>query len=161
MRIWMVDWTYVFAEPEQARLILNNADLFPKKIRYEMKGTLGESFMGLEHIAGANGDAWRRLRKILSPPFRKHFQVDVFQQCAEELCDHWEYMLAKNKHKNRHGKAVMDIEVHAWMQRLTLDVLGRGLLGYDFQAMQDVQNEKFKVYQVVLRTIQTGFFYFA
>lgn len=85
---------------------------------------LAYEFFGDNNIASTDGDNWRRHRRIANPAFKKTWGNEIFDNCVNEVI---EKLTETNSEP---------IVVHSLFQKLTLDVLGRGLFSYDFEAVK-------------------------
>ena len=106
---------------------------------------------GTKVLAQQNGKVWRHQRKIISPPFRKQFDTEVFQLVADELAQHWESLFQ--------GKDSALIEVNGWIQRLTMDVLGQTILGHSFNCLATENSELMILYKTSFSRVQSGLFF--
>ena len=151
-KFWFGSYAYVFSDPEVTRYMLTHIDEYPKNQKPPNPNSLAAVFFGKEHIVNANGMAWRRLRRILSPPFRKPFSSETFSTMTQEMIDQW--------NQSMQGEGKVTVKVHSWMQRLTLDVLGRALLGFDFKAISDHPSPAVALYHSVFGGKPPSYIYF-
>ncbi|RUP46398.1 cytochrome P450 [Jimgerdemannia flammicorona] len=75
---------------------------------------------GRSSIVFRNGDHWKRHRKIANPAFHRSMPVQLFGTLTQALF----------KKVEADGNR---IDVHDYMQRFTLDVIGKASFGFDFQ----------------------------
>ncbi|KAI9307943.1 cytochrome P450 [Cunninghamella echinulata] len=118
-------WSIYISDPVAAKTLLMKNDIFPKTD--DLLKALGDDnpivqFFGTENVAIVNGEKWKNQRKIMNPAFHRSLPVNTFGQL----------MLTgiKNIENNDHQVFILD-----FFQRLTLDALGKGVLGVDFEAL--------------------------
>ncbi|KAJ9056366.1 hypothetical protein DSO57_1033881 [Entomophthora muscae] len=125
-RMWTQGhWELVFSDAQIVKEIMADADTFTKRREGDAnsKIMLANKVLGVTNLATADGEEWRRHRKVANPAFKKTWSTDMFGECTENLS---ELIKASN------GSPLM---VQGLFQRLTLDVLGKGLFSYDFEAI--------------------------
>ncbi|KAJ9049549.1 hypothetical protein DSO57_1023352 [Entomophthora muscae] len=125
-RLWKQGhWELVIGNAQLAKEIYNNTAEFPKLNQSDVRlgRTLGRRTLGYTNILLSDGDEWRRHRRIANPAFKKTWSTAMFGDCADKLIS----LLNKSE-----GTPV---QIQDLFQRLTLDVLGNGLLSYDFEAI--------------------------
>ncbi|KAI8077707.1 cytochrome P450 [Halteromyces radiatus] len=92
-----------------------------------------------------SGDAWRRHRKIVNPAFNLSMPIGLFGEFTQVMF-------------NTIDKLGSKVDVLTLFERLTLDVMGRYLLSFDFKALEDQENEWVSVYNSVKDGIMSPFF---
>ncbi|KAI8585366.1 cytochrome P450 [Geranomyces variabilis] len=125
-RVWIAGrWLVQTSNAEFARKITAAPQLFPKVVLAD-KPRFRDSFpvktFG-RNVVGTVGTEWKRHRNIVSPPFAKPLSPEPFAKSVELLLTRFAEL---------DGQIV---EAYSWMQRLTLDVLGRGIFSFDFESM--------------------------
>ncbi|BGP14403.1 hypothetical protein JCM10213_004526 [Rhodosporidiobolus nylandii] len=103
-------------------------------------------------VGWADGDAHRRQRRLMAPAFTPgplkawvpmFFNMtyelrDIFRSKIETGAVHeraWPSKEAADEYAEKQVEGEAVIDVTEWMQRLSLDTLGKSALGYDFEAM--------------------------
>ncbi|KIY62751.1 cytochrome P450, partial [Cylindrobasidium torrendii FP15055 ss-10] len=94
-------------------------------------------------ILVAQGAAHSRQRKIMNPSF-SHSQLKTFSRLFQAMGGAFAQKMVETVGD---GAAV---NVHRWLGRFTLDVIGRAAFGYDFAAVEDTDNELTKVMNTLL-----------
>lgn len=113
---------FLLARPEHIQhVLLDRADNYDKKIpSYRLlKGLLGEGLLTSE------GDFWRRQRRIAQPAFQRGRLVSfvpVMTRATEAAAERWA------------AAAGSPVELHREMLGLTLEIVGRCLVGTDVRA---------------------------
>lgn len=119
----------VISDPECAKHVLRGTDN-PSRNLYN-KGLVAEVsyFLFGDGFAVAGGEHWRARRRAVSPALhRKYLEVmvsNVFSTSAQRLCEKLQETAAK-------GSAV---DMEARFSQLTLDVIGKAVFNYDFDAL--------------------------
>ena len=131
-KLWLGRYFYALGRVSHGTLIARNPDIFEKMDITDIasESSLMVRFMGKSNIVNSNHDTWRRFRKVLSPAFRQ-IPKGVFEECVELMITEWDKLK-----KDDDGQIL--VNVHEHFSRLTVDVLGKALLGYDFQVSIDV-----------------------
>ncbi|KAJ9079996.1 hypothetical protein DSO57_1029739 [Entomophthora muscae] len=125
-RLWnQGHWELLFGDAKQAKEILTNTREFPKRKEDDINltRTLISKAFGFTNILASDGDEWRRHRRIANPAFKKTWSTEKFGACTDDLV-----ALIKSSD-------LAPLQVQDLFQRLTLDVLGKGLFSYDFEAI--------------------------
>lgn len=114
---------YLLAHPDSVRhVFLDNSQNYDKRIGYvQMKPLLGDGLLVSE------GDAWRRQRHLLQPPF----QPQHLGALTRPILDAVAAMLARWEVSAAAGQPV---EIVAEMTHLTLAIIGQMLFGMDISA---------------------------
>eukprot|EP01103_Thecamoeba_quadrilineata_P015709 TRINITY_DN5046_c0_g1_i1.p1 TRINITY_DN5046_c0_g1~~TRINITY_DN5046_c0_g1_i1.p1 ORF type:complete len:516 (-),score=92.09 TRINITY_DN5046_c0_g1_i1:41-1588(-) len=92
------------------------------------------------------GQDWQRQRKILGPSFHAdHLQkiVPTFAQLAGRLATKWEELAAKSD----------QVEPLPWMCNMTLDALGKGGFGFDFNCLEGSYQKEYLLYDAVMQEL--------
>jgi cytochrome P450 len=93
-------WT-VFCEA--VCITIWHVDVFSKRNLLNEKTLIGQ-LMG-RNVALANGDEWRRFRKILNPGFHGQWDTNIFGKYANQVVSLWKETSSSH------------IDIHDWMQR--------------------------------------------
>jgi len=129
------------ADPKAIQYMLQtSAYRFPKRpeLTVSTRLTLGEG------IVWADGDTHKRHRKVMSPAFagnRIKALFPVFQRIANRLQHKWRKEVIAS---DPSGQPV--INVHKWLSRTTLDIIGETGFGFEFGALDSLDNALNKVY---------------
>ncbi|KAI8917308.1 cytochrome P450 [Powellomyces hirtus] len=149
-RIWIGGrWIVQTTNPEYARHIMTNPQKFPKVVLAD------NSYFKFSHtvrtfgrnLVGTVGNEWKRHRTISSPAFSKPLNPEPFAKSVEQLLLQWDGI----------PEAATDgFEVYSWMQRLTLDVLGRNIFSFDFESLGAPEPSRYvTLYNDLMATILT------
>lgn len=119
---WMLgEWYIMVSSVESARRIFSDLILFPKNIFALSKPNIFSKFLGV-NVIFSNGDIWKRHQKVVSSPLKRAFDSAIFGRLALNLID------LINKQNEI-------VKVHTIMQKLTIDALGKALMGLDFDSL--------------------------
>lgn len=100
-------------------MLAKHPDIFEKaSLGKVVPHTLALTFIGMENVVNSNGETWKRFRKVMNPAFRQIPPLDVFQRCTDVLMAEWEKV-------PRDHEECFNVNVHNWMSRLTMEVLGK------------------------------------
>lgn len=86
----------------------------------------------------SDGEIHRRQRKVMLPGFgapEAKSYVPIFRQVADQLCVKWEDLLAAAPDQT----SVVDVP--HWLTRATLDTIGQAAFDYNFNALENSENE--------------------
>ncbi|KAI9292354.1 cytochrome P450 [Neoconidiobolus thromboides FSU 785] len=142
-------WNLIVTSHKQIKEIMLNTEDFHKKDDTQTDyGQLLFKIFGRSNIVFSDKDEWRHHRRVVNPAFKKTWSIDIFAESGKELIDKIE---ASNKKQ---------VSIHSMLQRLTLDVLGRGLFSYDFYALKNGDKDKgLKLYNQTMNGMN-DFIYF-
>ncbi|KAI0223656.1 hypothetical protein L0F63_003223 [Massospora cicadina] len=150
-RVWnQGNWELVVGEPKQIKEILAKTESFPKRREDDenLKVMLVRATLGSSNIVSSDGHDWRRHRRIANPAFKKTWSTEMFGGCTEKLTQ-----LIESEIGN-------PLQVQDLFQRLTLDVLGKGLFSYDFGAVvKGEDNYDLKLYNDVMKAMFNPIFF--
>ncbi|KAI9295283.1 hypothetical protein K502DRAFT_279439, partial [Neoconidiobolus thromboides FSU 785] len=82
-------------------------------------------FFRISSIISNDNEKRKRRRRITDLPFRKSWSVELFSDSSKGLVE---------KIRENSNKSVM---IDVLFQRFTLDVLGKGLFSFDFEAIRN------------------------
>ncbi|KAA1472339.1 cytochrome P450 [Dentipellis sp. KUC8613] len=88
-------------------------------------------------LLSSSGDVHRRHRKLLNPVFSGNsmrYLAPIFQRVTHELRD----ILTTKVEKGR-----TELDMMAWMTRLSLELIGQGGLGYSFDALNERSTNRY------------------
>ncbi|KAI9290867.1 cytochrome P450 [Neoconidiobolus thromboides FSU 785] len=124
-------WEMLIADAPSIKHVFNRTDIFLKKKEDAFtENQLGRKFFGASNIVTNDNEEWKRHRRIINPAFKKTWPVEIFAKCTNELVE----VLEENGTK--------PIVLHDLFQRLTLDVLGKGLFSFNFEAVKNGSGSK-------------------
>lgn len=112
--------TYLLARPEHvSRVLVDNEANYRKGRGFrKIRSALGEG------LFTAEGDLWRKQRRILQPPFRPKAVtqfVPAMTQATEQMLERWETEM----------EARVPLDVNAEMMRLAMSIIARTMLSID------------------------------
>ncbi|KAJ9079344.1 hypothetical protein DSO57_1036328 [Entomophthora muscae] len=117
-------WAVFVSSEENIKQILADTLTFQKFIVSEnFPRSAFAKMMGV-NVLESNGDIWKRHRKAVSPPFKSQFEPEIFNSLSLQLIE----ALSESKSPTN---------IHAYIQRLTIDALGKALLGVDFGSLAE------------------------
>ncbi|RIB24220.1 cytochrome P450 [Gigaspora rosea] len=129
-------WICMITDLVVAKELCLRNDIFPKLMLDEiLPNSAAERHFGV-NVVHSNGDVWKRHRRVCNPAF-KTLPIHLFVEKALKLMD----ILEKVDNK--------PIEVRDFMQRLTLDVLGKVAFNFDFNNLEDPKNPYVTAYNEV------------
>ncbi|KAI8867939.1 cytochrome P450, partial [Ramicandelaber brevisporus] len=110
--------------------------------------------MGRNLVTLATGDEWRAHRQLSNPPFKRSFDLTIFGNSTLELFK----IIERDQAASPDGIRVV-IHMNTYMQQLTLDILGKTLFGYDFQALTKPGSDMVDRYNSILRQMFNPFYF--
>ncbi|RIB24217.1 cytochrome P450 [Gigaspora rosea] len=129
-------WVCMITDPVIAKEMCLRTDVFPKLMFNEiLSNSAADRHFGV-NVVHSNGDVWKRHRRVCNPAF-KTLPVHLFVEKSLKLMD----ILEKVDNK--------PIEVRDFMQRLTLDILGKVAFNFDFNNLEDPKNPYVTAYNEV------------
>ncbi|KAF4616071.1 hypothetical protein D9613_011336 [Agrocybe pediades] len=85
-------------------------------------------------VLWAEGDEHKRQRRIMNPPFSTaalRNSVPMIYEKAHQLQAAWEALLDSEK-----GRSKVEVELHDWILKLLLDIVGCSIFDYDFHTLE-------------------------
>jgi cytochrome P450 len=120
-------WSLAVTRSDIIKQVFRNSQQFTKDaIRHPE--SLEYKFTGKLNIVRSNGDDWRRFRRPANPIFNQTFQPGIFSESVKEVLE----VLADRI--DEHGSN--PFEVSDLMELMTLDILGKGIFDFDFEAIK-------------------------
>jgi len=139
------DPVVVVSDPALVKAVLNTqSDAFDKERDPVIIDVIGNGLLL------TNGSFWRRQRKIMSPTFGSTYikrMVPCFVEVTSALVDTWEALP---------DGAV--INMHQYMTKLTLEVIGKAGFGYEFNALKDSKGELPRAVTCILHETESRIF---
>ncbi|KAJ2955885.1 hypothetical protein NQZ79_g8176 [Umbelopsis isabellina] len=142
-------WEVVLINPELAKAILRKPgnltdiaiDVYPKSTSISdlHPDTLVHRFLGHSNLVLANGEDWKRRRRIANPAFHRSMPVKAFSQ------------LTGNVFQQIDKSEGVPIDVGPLLQSFTLDAIGLVGFGFEFNAILTPDNEWVRTYNYVAR----------
>ncbi|KXN74932.1 cytochrome P450 [Conidiobolus coronatus NRRL 28638] len=120
-------WSLAVTRSDIIKQVFRNSQQFTKDVIRHHK-SLEYKFTGKQNIVRSNGDDWRRFRRPANPIFNQTFQSDIFAESVKEVLN------ALTDRVNEHGSN--PFEVSDLMELMTLDILGKGIFDFDFEAVR-------------------------
>ncbi|RUS29953.1 cytochrome P450 [Jimgerdemannia flammicorona] len=119
---------------------LLHTDTFPKLIMADRHPTsLTAAFFGT-NLVFSNGDVWKRHRRIANPAFHRAWSTQVFGDLSLGMFEELDKLLEKGK----------TADVHDFVQRLTLDALGKAVFDFNFGAIENPEGDYVKTYNEIM-----------
>ncbi|KAG2172696.1 hypothetical protein INT43_000043 [Umbelopsis isabellina] len=136
-------WEVVLINPELAKAILRKPDVYPKSTSISdlHPETLVHRFLGHSNLVLANGEDWKRRRRIANPAFHRSMPVKAFSQ------------LTANVFQQIDKSEGAPIDVGPLLQSFTLDAIGLVGFGFDFNAILTPDNEWVHTYNYVANNL--------
>ncbi|KAJ8655903.1 hypothetical protein O0I10_008343 [Lichtheimia ornata] len=132
-------WTVHIVDPLAAKKFLLKTDIFPKTENAIQDGQLIRRVIGSRHIVNLNGHEWKTHRKVANPAFHRSMPINIFGRVTEKL-------FKVMDDESQYGP----IEIHNYTTRWTLDALGLAAFDFDFNAVEDKDNEWVSRYNTVM-----------
>lgn len=108
-------------------------DVFAKSDPRDLNMPFYYQWVGNNNVVLANGEAWRRIRRITHPPLnRVHLFSPIFRRKALLLCESIASQLP--------ATGTADIKLQRWLKAVSLDSAGEALFGYDFNHLKQQRN---------------------
>ncbi|KAI8865399.1 cytochrome P450 [Ramicandelaber brevisporus] len=150
MRVFAGKWRVFVNRPHLAKTVF----LEHKKVGKNKVSDFAPHSLRVKTEAGivasnTRDGSWQRHRQVSNPAFRRGWDLTVFGDCTREVLD------AVRSFRAAHGSAAV-VPMNDLLQRLTLDVLGKALFGYNFRAVVDPDNAIVKEYNAVMDSMFNG-----
>ncbi|KAJ9079999.1 hypothetical protein DSO57_1029741 [Entomophthora muscae] len=137
-------WDILLNDTQQIKDIMSDTERFTKRKGGDInsKLMLASKILGMTNLASADGDEWRRHRRVANPAFKKTWSTTMFGDCTTNLI---------NLIQSANGAP---LQVQGLFQRLTLDVLGKGLFSFDFEAIaKGEENHYLSLYNEIMKAM--------
>ncbi|ORY96310.1 cytochrome P450 [Syncephalastrum racemosum] len=133
-------WALHITTPDLAKRFLMKTDVFAKAdLKSQLEGTMVGRFFYGRNILFTNGTEWKKHRKIANPAFHRAMPVELFGQLTHKLF----------KAMDSPDVDYDAVNFHDLMTRWTLSAIGIAGFGFDFQALEDKNNEWVRVYNSI------------
>ncbi|KAJ9078289.1 hypothetical protein DSO57_1008118 [Entomophthora muscae] len=117
-------WVVLTSSWESALRIFNELDLFPKNVPGDSHPEMFFShFMGT-NLVFSNGEVWKRQRKAVNPLFKRQTNIHVLSDVVNAFVG----VVEKQK--------CCRVDISKYTQRITMDALGRSIMGTDFNSVE-------------------------
>ncbi|KAI7853147.1 cytochrome P450 [Circinella umbellata] len=142
-------WAVYVTRPEAAKKLLLKTDLFPKHAPpKDKKDTILSKFiMGPNIISLPQGMQWKNQRIILNPAFHRSMPIQLFGELSQKLFVEWDKEVD-----------LSSIDVFNFMTRWTLDVIGIAGFDFNFNAIEEKNNEWVDRYHHIIKATFSPFF---
>ncbi|KAI8145132.1 cytochrome P450, partial [Fennellomyces sp. T-0311] len=144
VRFGIFGWSVHVSRPEIAKKMLLKTETFQKASLKEFKDTLLGYLDGNNSMLAFNGPHWKAQRMVANPAFHRSMPIDLFGRLTSKLFN----VIDTNIDD---GSVSMDF--HDLAERWTLDTLGLGGFGFDFNAINDRSNEWVSRYSVLAQNM--------
>eukprot|EP01080_Neovahlkampfia_damariscottae_P004388 gene4388-7763_t len=128
--------------PKDAQMILNDTNTFQKQL--EIFNGHGKSFFGKQNILFANGEIHKRLRNSVEPGF---YDLGIY---FNDFLEKGSLALKMIEKSSKNG--IVD-DFQYFMQRMTLDVLGKSIFDHEFNSLEGSLQEDLLSYDFILEHI--------
>jgi len=144
-------WCVAVAAPGPMKTLFMRKDDFPKHEGIAQdKKDLGRKLLGSENIVSLNGSVWKKHRMIANPAFHRSMPVKLFGRLCEKMVKQFE----------AEDDGLANLDVPKFLQRFTLDVIGLAAFGYDFDALDNPNNEMVNTYNDLMEGIRDPVYFF-
>ncbi|KXN65080.1 cytochrome P450 [Conidiobolus coronatus NRRL 28638] len=113
------------------------SDVFQKVDISKNTSKLFLRFFGLSQVASANGEDWKKQRKVINPIFNQTWSTEIFGKCVQDLIDEWEKMDGK------------EFKIHDKIQRMALDVFGKYIFDIEFKSVKNNDSKLYNLYHSI------------
>jgi cytochrome P450 len=136
----MGKWKVAVGDPDLLKKITFDHENFDKLTPNEVvPGILTDRLFGT-NILFSNHATWKKHRKVVNSAFKKGWNLNIFSECVEELFE----KLGESTVKNA--------DIDQLMQRVTVEALGREIMGIKFDGiLSPSQNEFVQNFNFVMR----------
>ncbi|KAI8139672.1 cytochrome P450 [Fennellomyces sp. T-0311] len=123
------DWTVYVANPMIAKTVLFKPEFATKM---SLVGTFSEDsaivqLVGKDNVAVSNGHLWKKQRKIMNPVFHRSMPVATFGNLMPKVF----HIIDQTQSRDANVVAIQ------LMHRLTLEVLGKAIFGFEFGGLDN------------------------
>ncbi|KAH8555192.1 cytochrome P450 [Umbelopsis sp. PMI_123] len=151
LRPKQMGWAVAVANPGAIKTLFLRKDDFQRTNLVALRReALAAKFAGPENIVTLNGDVWKKHRMIANPAFHRSMPVKLFGTLCEKMMVRFE----------EEGDGLDSVDIPTLMQRFTLDVIGLAAFGYDFEALDNPDNEKVKTYNDISKGTRDPLYFF-
>ncbi|KAI9308031.1 cytochrome P450 [Cunninghamella echinulata] len=138
LKMDLMGWTVIIANPEDAKQVFLKTDLFSKAELPFPKGTLVHNYIRSDNIVLiSNKNDWKRHRMTANPAFHRHMPVRLFAEYTHRVFD-----VIDNSNESA-------IDVKALMEKFALDIIGKAGFGFDFNSLKEKNSEWVDIYHTI------------
>ncbi|KAI9302773.1 cytochrome P-450 cyp509A1 [Cunninghamella echinulata] len=142
-------WTVIVVNPEDAKQVFLKSDLFSKAEFPFPKGSLAYKYIRSDNLAlVSDKNEWKKHRMTVNPAFHRHMPVKLFAEYAHRVFD-----VIDNSNEP-------SMDVNMLMERFTLDIIGKAGFGFDFNSLNEKNNEWVETYHTIKDASQNPIFFF-
>ncbi|KAI9273216.1 cytochrome P-450 cyp509A1 [Helicostylum pulchrum] len=144
-----IGWTIHVSSPSGVKTILSKPDVFVKAFnKADNKKTIYERFVGGNNLLLSEGEDYKRLKKTVNPAFRRPVPIQLFGRMTQRTLQEIDQMGGKQ------------VDMTDLCNRLTLDILGKAVFDFNFDATGDPHNEWTHVYKSIMESMSNKLFYY-
>jgi cytochrome P450 len=147
--------TIVLSKPAHISRVLRQAEMFPKNNAFTSSQL--HEFWG-DNVLVVEGNVWKRQRSVMNKGFYDLEKfMNIFSKKIALCLDQWDNQ-SPHMSRNHIGSTTfptsdnsgMKVFVRPFMQKMTLDVLGCTVFGYDFMYLNGEKGEYLDAYNYVM-----------
>ncbi|CAO3623228.1 unnamed protein product [Cunninghamella blakesleeana] len=131
VRLERLGWTVHLTTPKAAKILLSSSKMFPKVTDVDFSGTLAGRFLAGPNVMSLNGQRWKEHRTIVNPVFKNRLPISLFGKKSSKL-----FTVLGSRYGKEKG-CTFTVDISDVLFRWSLDVLGEGILGFDFQGIEE------------------------
>ncbi|CEG79632.1 hypothetical protein RMATCC62417_14075 [Rhizopus microsporus] len=148
LRCTIEGWSVRLANPIAIKqFTLKQEYTFPKATdNGGVEGSLIKKFLGGPNIVFLSGADWKRHRKIANLAFQRSMPIKLFGKLTKKMFESMEDLGYDN------------VDVNDLFQRFTLDAIGIGGFGFDFNALSDKDSQWVRNYESIVQGMASPFF---
>ncbi|KAI7855507.1 cytochrome P450 [Circinella umbellata] len=136
------DWTVYVANPVLARHVLYKPEFATKSMTVNAhfpENSAQNQMFGTDNLLTANGEDWKRQRKIMNPAFHHAQPINIFTSLMPQAIT----LIDKSVNKT--------ISATQLSKRLTLDAIGKFAFDFNFKALEDENSVWVKTYEMAFK----------
>ncbi|KAI9307115.1 cytochrome P450 [Cunninghamella echinulata] len=142
-------WTVNIVNPEDAKQVFLKSDLFSKAEAPFTKDTLTHNYIRNDNLAlVSDKNEWKKHRMTVNPAFHRHMPVKLFTEYVHRVFD---VIDSSNE---------STVDVNMLMQKFTLDIIGKAGFGFDFNSLNEKNNEWVETYHTIKDATENPIFFF-
>jgi len=143
-------WWIAVSDPNIIRDILQAPGLAEKNLFTDLSphALIGE-YMGV-NVLYSKGKEWRRHRRVINPAFHQSWPPQIFGECCMMMIKFINNSMVNQKRI---------IDVHSLLSGMTLDTLGKTVLGFDFGAVSNPNGPYTQAYHKAAAGVSKNLFF--